>query len=127
MDEALGILVAEIPLGVAADARPVVEKAKQRGDLALAGRHEHLALALGEVAVPQAVDVGDLEGALLSRHETGLLLVAAQPASFAEPVVFHVAADGRVAWQRQELRVLSGERAEIVVDELVGPTRVLLA
>ncbi len=100
VDEALGVFVAEVPLGVAAQARVVVEHGEQRRVPALAAGREHLALGVVEVAVPQTVYVGDLEEPALARHEAGLGLVASGLAMFAEPVMLHVATHRRVAGKR---------------------------
>ena len=82
VDEDLGGL-RQIPLQVAAEPRAVVEEAEQDRRPPFAGRRQHAALAVVEVAVPEAVAARDLVAqhlARLGRRPPRLLLEAPPPA-----------------------------------------------
>ena len=125
VDEALRVLVVEVPLRVAAHARAVVDETEEHRRAPLAGAREHLALAVVEVGVPEPVHVTDFERATLARHEALLALVTSRLALLAEAVVLHEPADRRVRRQHAELRPLSPQRVEVVVHELERPPRML--
>ncbi len=75
--------------------------------------------------MPEAVDVGDLERARLARDEIGISLAAPLLSEAKEALVLHVATHGPVTGYRTELRILAGERRDVVVVELEGPPRML--
>src|SRR5665213_1458637 len=119
--------VAHVPLRVAAQPRVIVEHHKQGGrDPVPAGAHD-FAFGVVEIAVPQPMHVGDLEEPPLTRDESRLLLVSPRPPVLAESVVLHEAGHRRVARQHAQLRLLASHRHQIVVHQLVAPSRVLFA
>ena len=127
VDERLGVLLYEVPLGVAAEARAIVEDAEQEWFSQLAARQRDRALRLVEVEVPKTVDVSDLERAALTGNEAGLGLVAARLAALAEAVMLHVPTDRGVARHGPHPWILSRDHGEIVPHELVAPPRVVAA
>ncbi len=119
MHEGLGGLV-EVPLGVAAEARAIVEHAEQLRGVLVAGRVEDRTRALVEVQVPEAVDVGHFVRARLARHErlaVGLLSMTTF-ARAQQALAFHEAAERRVAGDDSQTRILAGEREQVVVMKL---------
>ena len=114
-----------VPLQVTAESGAVIEDAQQMGLCPLPVPTEDGARALVKVEVPETVDVGDLERAPLAYLE-GLFRVARSLLPCPEETsLTHVPSHRRVARKRGEARVLSSERAEIVVVELNRPSRML--
>jgi hypothetical protein len=127
VDERLGVLLSQVPLSVAAQPRVIVEDAEQHGPFPLACGQEQAALGFMEVEVPERVHVTHLERAALAGDEVRLELVAARFSAFAEPVLFHVPADARVARKRAQGGVFSGHNQQVVVHQPGAPARVLAA
>src|SRR5688572_6587965 len=76
--EALGVFVAEVPLGVTAQARAIIEQPEKGGDEPLAASGQDLALGVVKIAVPDGTHVRDLERTFLAGNEAGGQLVAAR-------------------------------------------------
>ena len=126
MDEGLGGLF-EVPLQMAAEPGVVVENAEQLGLAPLSVCGKDPARALVKVQVPEAVHVGDLVRALLTRLERLAVrgLAMAMFAGAQEALPLHEAAHGGVARHRTQARVLAGERDEVVVVQLEAPARMV--
>jgi hypothetical protein len=122
MDEALGGLT-EIPLGVAGQARAVVEDREQDRVDPLPLVREYLERAVMEVQVPQATDVLGLVGTHLAAFTATLCDAARSFAGLLEqPLGQHEAAERRVGRQAPEV----GKQDQVVEVELVAPLGMLL-
>ena len=117
----------EVPLGMAAEPRVVVEHAEEQWLLSLAVWQQNIAAAVVKIAVPSGMPVPHLEGAPLAGDEAGFKLMTMLTPRLSEPVMSHEAAHAGVAGQRQQLRFVESDGDEVVVNQLEGPGRMVPA
>ena len=124
VDEDLGGL-REVPLQVAAEARVVIEEAEQDRRLPFAGGGQHAALAVVEIAVPEAVAARDLVAQHLAglRDRRGLGLEAPAAALAHQPAIAHRPGERRVGGHRAERRIGVDQRPQVLVVQLRRPRR----
>ena len=117
----------EVPLGMAAEPRVVVEHAEEKRLLPLADWQQNIAAALVKIAVPSGMPVPHLEGAPLAGDEALFKLMTTLTPRLCEPVMSHEATHAGVAGQRQQLRFVESDGDEVVVNQLEGPGRMVPA
>ena len=129
VDDVLGRLV-QIPLEMAGQTRTVIEDAEQQRRPPFALGRQHLARAVMEIPVPQAVDVLGLVAAHLARLQSGLRRQrAGRLPGTPRPVLDQVvgaqeAAHRRIGRRGPELGALRDQGDQVVVVKLGAPALV---